>query len=518
MPVPPSAPPWRAVRALPLSLLLLLSVADPAWGQVISIKTVPLAQGDQFDILPSQTAGMAGVSIAVPDSLIDPFVNPAKGARLGGTRVFGSPTFYGFSEGEGGGRTFPIGAMGRREHWFGGVALAFQEVDPSLRLQTFPGPLVDFTRPGDLSIAPLPDPVTFPETPRDNRYAFATAGRNFADAKLSVGAGLRWAGLNAVDGVEFLYANSANIRQYGDVIDLRLGAVKEFADDRTLEMVVVHNRVNMTHDVSYLDFFWDPVARIQRPTPRVEHNVDRTNVWGLHMEYERPLAAPGWRLGTVLTGNVMSHPKIPNYEIMNIPRDPGHSYAYNIGVGLGKVSETGTFGLDVILEPVWSNTWAEAASPIETQTGAVIPTGGKTVENRFRFTNATVRFGVGQEIEVDGREDGAGIQLGLDMRQVSYSLDQWDNVQATKRRQDERWVEWTPTWGLSLRFPALHVQYRGRMTSGTGRPALFGGNFPDLARSADLASPSILLAPSGPLTLDGVTVTTHQVSLSLPIR
>ncbi len=500
----------RCIRALPI--LLLGTIAGAAPAQLISIKTVPLAQGDQFDILPSQAGPMAGVSIALADSLLDPFVNPAKGARVAGTRVFGSPTFYGFSGSDGGGRTLPLGGMMGGKSWFGGFALAFQEIDPAVTLQPVPR----------FDVAVVPPRVdltpTFPTAPRDNRYAFATVGRDFADAKLSVGAGMRWAWLNAVDGVDLLYANSSHIRQSGQLVDLRLGAVKGFAGDRSLEMMVLHNRVDMTHDVTYLDFFWDPTLRIQRPTPRVEHNVDRTNVWGLHLAYERPLAREGWRLGTILTGNLMSHPKIPNYEIMNIPRDPGHSYAYNIGIGVGNVTETGRFGMDLIYEPIWSNTWAEAATPIETQGGALIPVGGKTIENRFRFSNALVRFGVGQDIELDGRSDGAGIQIGLEMRQVHYWLEQTDNVMVARRNQEERWVEWTPTWGLSLRFPALHLQYRGRTTTGTGRPGV-AGNGDGLRLDNALANaPSILLAPSGELTLDGVRVVSHQVSISLPIR
>ena len=59
------------------TLLLTIAVCAPA--QLISIKTVPIAQGDQFDIFPSQNAGMGGVSIAVADTLLDPFANPAKG-------------------------------------------------------------------------------------------------------------------------------------------------------------------------------------------------------------------------------------------------------------------------------------------------------------------------------------------------------------------------------------------------------------------------------------------------------
>src|SRR5213079_3737059 len=88
-------------RAVRLSSLLL-ALAGPAAAQLISIKTVPIAQGDQFEIFPSNNLGMGSVSIALPDTLLDPFLNPAKGARLGAARFFGAPTAYGISQGAGG--------------------------------------------------------------------------------------------------------------------------------------------------------------------------------------------------------------------------------------------------------------------------------------------------------------------------------------------------------------------------------------------------------------------------------
>src|SRR5437868_14436825 len=106
-------------RALAL-LVLLLTMGQAARAQLISIKTVPIAQGDQFDIFPSQHQGMGGVSIALADTLLDPFRNPARGARLAVPRLFASPTFYGVSKGTGGGRplpfaTFEIGRASCRE-------------------------------------------------------------------------------------------------------------------------------------------------------------------------------------------------------------------------------------------------------------------------------------------------------------------------------------------------------------------------------------------------------------------
>jgi hypothetical protein len=68
-----------------------------------------------------------------------------------------------------------------------------------------------------------------------------------------------------------------------------------------------------------------------------------------------------------------------------------------------------------------------------------------------------------------------------------------------------------------VRTPELELHYRLRTTSGTGRPGVAGGGFaqPELAAASGRA---VLLAPSGALTLDPVRVTTHQISVSLPLR
>src|ERR1043166_4739207 len=73
--------------ALALSALFLMT-APTLGAQLISIKTVPIAQGDQFDIFPSQHRGMGGVSLALAVTLLDPFRNPARaGLRKGSNSV-----------------------------------------------------------------------------------------------------------------------------------------------------------------------------------------------------------------------------------------------------------------------------------------------------------------------------------------------------------------------------------------------------------------------------------------------
>jgi hypothetical protein len=499
--------------ALCCSTLLAASVSSAA-AQLISIRTVPVSQAHQFEIFPSRTVGMGGVSIAVTDSLRDPFSNPAHGSRLGATRFFGTPSAYSVSSGAGGGRTLPIGALTRSKSWYGGVWLALQQVDMSEQNQFAPFPCPNcFTlqdgEPADLTR----------EQSQGNTYAFVMLGRELREG-FSVGGSVTYSRLNAVDGVDLLYAGSANIDQYGHSLDVRVGFSSALPGDRSLEAIVLHNRYGTTHDVFYLDSFWDPGNQQFSQRPRLEKNLDRSNTWGLHVNYEQPFSTqPGWRAGVLFTMNRMDHPKIPNYAIMNIPRDPGNSSAFNLGLGISRTLANSTFGVDVIYEPIWSHTWADAANPIETNSGEIIPAGGMTIENRFRFHNAIARFGIEQGFKVGSEASTllGGFQLGLSVRRIDYVLEQHDHIVDSDRRHKERWVESTPTWGLSMRFPHLEVRYNGSVTHGTGRP----GIEPQFIRggAVDLAvGGNILAAPSGPLTLDEVKVTTHQISVSLPVR
>src|SRR5918998_1183698 len=174
-----------------------------AAAQLISIKTVPVAEGDQFGFLPSANLGMAGVSIALADTLLDPFSNPAKASRLRGTYFFGSPSFYSVSSNAGSGRTLPVGAFAHRGSSFGGLVLAIQEVSGPPR-EVF-GPIAfDAVDPATGFAATQ----EFPTTPRSrtNQYALAMLGHSIPESKVSLAASVFWSGLSAMDGVDLLYA------------------------------------------------------------------------------------------------------------------------------------------------------------------------------------------------------------------------------------------------------------------------------------------------------------------------
>jgi hypothetical protein len=487
------------------TILILLAIAPAARGQVIAVRTIPVATGDQFLVLPSRTLGMGSVTVAVDDPWLDPFLNPALGSRLTESAFLAAPTFYGIEGGNGAGRTIPLAAMFGGTTWFGGGSIALQQiVNENGNTWCCAFPAVDVLWEGP--------PRRLDDSDATNTYASVFLGRRLGE-RWAFGVGASVAGLNAVDGVDLLYANSQSIDQDGGIWEVKAGLTGDLGEGKTLEAAFVHEQFSMEHDVSYLTWRWDPTQRRTIVTERVEENQDRTRTTGLQLILTAPVGE-AWRAGPIFTVNRKSHPKIPNYDLMNIPRDPGHSWAFDVGAGLGHERGPLTFGVDVIYEPVWSETWAEAADTVRTTAGALLKQGDRTVENDFFLSNLHLRLGLGRDVE------RWGFQLGLQASSRETELDQWNVVTATRREQEESWMEWTPSIGGVIRFPDLEVRYAGWFTTGTGRPSVGFAARDETARGATVnsASSDFLVAPAGPLTLQEARVTTHQLSVRLPLR
>ena len=490
------------LKSISLVLLLAVSATGSIEAQLISLRTVPVASGDQFVIFPSTYLGMGGVGIALDDPIGDPFTNPATASRVEQSYVFSAPIFYSITRNSGSARTLPVGALFNSERWFGGVVAVMQDLDRGGELFGW-DPFIGPTGP------------TLGSTSAVNKYVNLTVGHTLPSG-LAFGGSVLLSDLGAVDGVEHLYANATDIRQAGNMQTFRLGVSQIFDEDGALEVSLIHHLFNMTHNVSYIEWGDLDTLTWQRESfLREEVNQDRSRTWGANISYHQSIGEDGWRLGGTLTGNRKSHPKIPNYELMNIPRDPGFSNAFDFGLGIAKLTESTVFGIDVVFQPAMSETWAEADGPTATVKGDTIPDGGKTVENSFAFSNAFVNLGLTHHFE------SVSLQFGLAIRSYDYHLDQWNNVEDTFRMQDESWTEWVPSWGWIFHLTDLDVQYMGRVTTGTGRPGVAGTGgvfWQDRVTLASSGGNDILLAPSGQLTLTDVSVITHQISVSIPIR
>ena len=479
-----------------------LSVALPTLAQVVPIRTVPVASGDQFLMLPSESMAMGGVTLAVDDLLADAWSNPAKGALVTESAFIGSPTYYSISNAGGGGRTLPVAGLFSGSRWFGGAALALQQVeDAGAGGGSVWGPQIDWWEP----------PRRLGDAFSRNLYAAGFAGVRLG-GDWSVGVGLAASALDAMDGVDLLYAGADRIEQSGSTQDLRLGLHRQGATDQ-LSVLLLHGRVAMTHDVTYNEWVWDSLSMSPRALRRVDLNEDQTRTWGTHLEWSRALGAPGWRMGASATVNYKDHPKIPNYEIQSIPRDPGTTWAYEAAVGFAREAGPTIFAFEVALQPIWSETWQGADTTDVRLSGGDLEVGDRSIVNDFFFTNVMFRTGLSHDV---GRTT---LKAGLEVRSYAYSLEQVSNVVDSYREQDETWMEWMPTFGATVRFSGLEVRYGGRVTSGTGLPGT------DFMAVRTLQSGTInqigsdfILAPGGPLTLQAASVVTHQLAVRVPVR
>lgn len=478
----------RCVAAAVLSVAAVV----PAHAQLIRVRTAPIAVFDQFDVFPSANHAMGGASIALRDTLRDPFMNPAMGARSAGW-FWSAPSVVSHSRNAGGGRSLPLGATIRLGDWFGGVGGALQQVEPG-------GSPVN----NDVIALPGVDVIPGPFFPQgqqqrsegNNSYGFLSLGRRMGN--VAVGASVLRARLGAVDGVDLMYLAAQRLAQRGHITDLRLGLLADVAGGATMQAVLLRHTYRLTHDVTWLDPAWDPATQTFIGVERPEANLDRTDTWGAHVAWDMPLAL-GWRAGATATVNRMNHPQLPAYELSTIPRDPGRSWAYNLGAGVSRRNGPMSFAVDALIEPVRTHTWSSVT------------------DSRFAFRNLHLKLGAGRDFAVDGRGNGGGIQLGLAVRSVDYRLTQRELATGIVRTNHESWVEWSPSWGLAFRFPEIELRYRGAAVNGTGRPSAFFGNPGPVFERATTFGPNVVAAP-GALTLDNVAVVTHQFSIAVPLR
>jgi hypothetical protein len=480
-------PCYRALLAVGTLLAPNAGVA-----QLVTPRTVPVQQSGQFDIFPSQRASMAGVSLAIDDTLLDPFVNPAKTTRLPGVTLFTEIGGHSVTRGGGGGRTIPVGAIASRGPWSAGALLAVQSLD---------GDAVLRLRPSQ-------------ERP-DNTYASLLLARRMPRG-ISIGASAFRARLEGLDGIHAMYTGSDSVGLSGELSDVRAGAVKEWRNGQTAEVVLLHTRTSVSHDVRFPIGAWDPNTRSFSTIHQFEHHDDRTRVLGAHAEFVTRTSDSS-RFGWLATVNRLTHPKIPNYRFSNLPRDPGTTYAYNFGFGVSKVVERSAFALDVVYEPMFSHTWAEAGPNATDGNGSPIPADMRTVENRFRFSNVT--FALGGSLELPALSDTlvrVAVDLGLAVSRNSYRLRQKDNLLGAMRRQQVAWTEWGPTFGLDVRTRRIQVGYRMRLGCSPGACAIAIGRGDDVVVSP--GGPGVIAAPGPVLGLDYGHVLIQKLSVTLPLH
>lgn len=479
----------RILSALAIGLGLAGSSAS---AQLIPVKTIPVAETEQFSFFP--TAGRTGLSLTLADTLSDPFRNPARASRYARSQYFGAPSFFTVSNGAGGGTTFPMGMFVRRGGSFAGFAAAFQEIEGNSGSGDFFGGPVGF------DVAAPVGGQTFEEQPRSrrNNYAFALVGHVLDSGRTSIAGSVLWSGLKSMDGVDAFYFRNSSLIQSGDAIDMRLGITHDMSGGRSVEVIALRSRFAMAHEVGFTDLIWNPALRRGVPHQRLEYNSDRANVWGMHLEYEQPLDST-WRVGALFTGNVIEQPRMPNYELTSGLGREGSALAGNFGVGVGRTIGLVSFGADAIYEPIVSHTWVT-----------------DTLDNDFRFNNARLRGGVSKDFKLLMPGNFVRMYFNAEYHWINYRMEQDDKLRDLTRTRQQRWLERGRGGGISFITPTLQLHYQMQSKTGVGRPGVVpdnGGGFGvvDLAIAPWMAQPTSA-------TLGAVSVSRHQFSVSVPVR
>jgi hypothetical protein len=216
-------------------------------------------------------------------------------------------------------------------------------------------------------------------------------------------------------------------------------------------------------------------------------------------------------LGLLAVGNLKDHPKIPDYPITGIPRDPGTTTAFNVGAGLAWTGDSQTtLAIEYAIEPITAKTWVEAESE-QTINGRPVHAGDVTQRNNYTFLNHILRLGA--ELRP---ASWLTLHAGAAFHSYSYDYEFIDEIQGTRRATTPQ-MEWTEidiTGGATASFGPVTVGYQTGMLFGGGVlernqwDRLIDPVF-DAQRSADF-----FLPPNPWVQLTPATDITHQVSAS----
>jgi hypothetical protein len=468
------------------------------YPQEINLRTVPLIAGNQTNFYPSISRGMGNLSIAFDDPLADPLVNPAKASKLGGLELFFSPTRNTWSNEDGRAiytssgsakymgtaiNSMPFGLYLKKGNFFTGGIISYQSYSSD---RSIPNNWLNSNTKSDIG---------------NNIYLFGLVGAYFPELKLSVGGSVSWSELNAIDGVNLLYPGSYDIKQYGRSLDYKIGFVGEPSERDRLEFVIARTTFKSSHEITYNYPYWF-YEDSWISGYRIESNKDESKGWVIHTKYNNSISDEV-KIGGIFTVNWKEHPKIPNYALANIPRDPGSSTAYNIGVGIVESGKRTTLGFEYIYEPMTSYTWADAGME-----NPAFPSSFKTVENFFDFYNHIIRGGIYTHTDISWLDYRLGIQLYFN----KYNLKQNDNILDTSRTVNENWLETTLCGGLTINISGFKILYSLQVILGNGIVGSENNQVIAFDAAASKSAADFLIAPNGSLVVDDIPLITQQIS------
>jgi hypothetical protein len=294
----------------------------------------------------------------------------------------------------------------------------------------------------------------------------------------------------------FLYPNATSFSVSGTDMTMRLGITQQMVDSSELSLVAGRKIFETYQHAEYT-----------RGMP--VDNVDKNRAWFAQALYRRHLT-DNTTLGLNAVGNWKEHPKIPDYPITGIPRDPGTTEAYNFGAGLAWTGDSRTtLAVEYVIEPISSKTWVEAESDQQIN-GQTVHAGDVTQRNNYTFLNHILRIGANLH-----PASWLTVCAGASLHSYSYDYEFIDEFRGT-RRQTSPQMEWTEidiTGGLTAAFGPVALSYQAGLLIGAGvleRTQVWGG----WDRGMGLAVPDMdfFLPPNPWAQVHPTPEITHQVS------
>ncbi|MBN1999218.1 hypothetical protein JW935_16795 [candidate division KSB1 bacterium] len=475
------------MKKIKLAVCLTVICVSFAAAQIIQIKTLPLVSADQFSVIPSSRDGMGDVSIALPDILQDVFINPAK-MELDSFRLFfTAPKRYSWSnsqeemfryvpesqwgivktENRSHILTVPMGGLYVNKLLYFGAALSWQWLSSnSSEEQNFAA---------------------------ENMPLSALFGVRLPGTSINIGVGANYTRIRGIDGVDRLYPGEFNLKQKGEAKALRAGLSFPFFGTR-------FNVLGMQH--------WFKAEQRTENTFNRDQNNGRLIQTDVIKNFTENLT-----VGILFTGNWKKHPKIPDYPVMGIPRDPGTTSAFNVGFGLKWIQDKTTFALDMIYQPIDTKTWVEAEAGDVLWDGRIIHKGDITMRNNYTFRNKMIRAGVEMAVNKN-----IILRTGASSCFYEYDYYQHNIIGQTQQiiKPERVWNETVLTGGISFTTGQITLQYSINALLGQGlveRQMFF---WEDMIMDA-AAFTDFLIPPTGMVEIFPVVYTIQQLSLMVSL-
>jgi hypothetical protein len=480
--------------------LILFICCTAASAQIIGVKTYPILVGDAFLPLPSEREAMGGISIALSDRLRDPFINPAEMTDVPQSYATGflRRNRWEIDQLQSSGNhqidnpwetttqtrryasnvSLPVAIMLTYESIAIGAIGSYQHlISSNLERHTQTGAV----------------PVSSESVHRADHYPYSVgAAVKLPGTGISLGAGISMIHIHGLDGIQFLYPDAQMLQVTGSEFTYRFGITQLMEDSSKLSVVGGRMLYETFQQATYAN---------ARPVD----NQDKNQTWFADARYRMPLS-DGVDIGLQAAGNWKQHPKIPDYPITGIPRDPGTTTAYNFGAGIAWKGESSTtLALEYLIEPVASKTWVEAAQD-QMVNGRLIHASEVTQRNNYTFLNHRVRFGA--EIRPTS---WLVVRGGSTLHYYSYDYEFINLISNIERHADPQ-MEWTEidlTGGITASIGPLELGYQVSMLTGAGiLDRIERGWGPLSLRS----SSDFFLPPNPWVQLQPVPAFTHQVS------